>query len=499
MTRPTATIVIPVWNEWATTRACLDALRPTLGVRDEVVVVDNGSTDATPAGLRRYPWVRVVRNAENRGFAAACNQGAAVAGGEVVVFLNNDTLPVDRWLDTLLAPFADPVVVATGPRSNSVSGAQLVPDAAYDPARPAELRRFVRSWRQRHDGLVSETDRLVGFCLAVRRAAFEAVGGFEEAFGIGGFEDDDLCRRLRAAGGRLLIVHAAFVHHHGHRTFDANGLDWFAIQEANRALFEARHADGTTPFLSACLIVRDEEADLPACLGALVDLVDETVVYDTGSTDNTVGIARMMGARVVEGGWDGDFAKARNEALAHCRGEWILHVDADEVVRADREALFRRLRDPRAPDAFLVPVENLEGANEEAVSGRRIHRGCRLFRRVRAQWYGRLHEQVLARPGQPPLQLGELHDVRIVHRGYLVDRWVGRAKAERNLALAEQALTASDGDPAFRELNMGRALIAVGRNEEALEHLRRATAQPGAGPATVGMAWRCGAQLLVDL
>lgn len=68
-----------------------------MGARDEVVVVDNGSQDATAAGLRRYPWVRVVSNAENRGFAAACNQGAALARGEVVVFLNNDWFQPAGW------------------------------------------------------------------------------------------------------------------------------------------------------------------------------------------------------------------------------------------------------------------------------------------------------------------------------------------------------------------------------------------------------------------
>src|SRR6059058_6081153 len=89
--RPAASIVIPVWNQWDVTRACLDSLRPTLGPRDEVIIVDNGSEDETPARLAAYPWARVITNAENRGFAIACNQGAAAAQRDVVVLLNNDT------------------------------------------------------------------------------------------------------------------------------------------------------------------------------------------------------------------------------------------------------------------------------------------------------------------------------------------------------------------------------------------------------------------------
>ncbi len=96
------------------------------------------------------------------------------------------------------------------------------------------MRRFARAWAQEHRAQTSETERLVGFCLAVRRDLFEEVGGFDTDYGIGGYEDDDLCRRILASGHRLLIAHESFVHHDGHQTFDANGLDWFAEQETNR-------------------------------------------------------------------------------------------------------------------------------------------------------------------------------------------------------------------------------------------------------------------------
>ena len=100
MAQFTATVVIPVWNQWQMTQACLESLRPTLGVHDTVIVVDNGSEDFTAAGLKQFPWVQVISNEVNQGFAIACNQGAAAATGDVVVFLNNDTLlpiQVARW------------------------------------------------------------------------------------------------------------------------------------------------------------------------------------------------------------------------------------------------------------------------------------------------------------------------------------------------------------------------------------------------------------------
>ena len=87
---------------------------------------------------------------------------------------------------------------------------------------------------------------------------------------------------------------------------------------------------GDQVLLSACLIVKDEEKALPECLASLDRLVDEVVVYDTGSTDATVELARRAGARVIEGYWDDDFGRARNASLEQCRGEWILWIDADE-------------------------------------------------------------------------------------------------------------------------------------------------------------------------
>jgi GT2 family glycosyltransferase len=231
--RPTATVVVLAWNAWQATETCLRTLLPTLADGDHVVVVDNGSVDGTAEGLRGFPRVEVRTNAENRGFAAGCNQGAAGATTEAVVFLNNDTVVPPGWLNGLLAPLTDPGVVATGPRSNMVSGLQLIEDAAgYSATTVEHVRTFAASWSARNAGLRRETRRLVGFCLAVRTTDLVAVGGFDEGFGLGGCEDDELCGRL-AARGRLLVVDDVFIHHDGHVTFDTNGVDWHALQRAN--------------------------------------------------------------------------------------------------------------------------------------------------------------------------------------------------------------------------------------------------------------------------
>lgn len=496
--RPTASIVIPVWNEWEHTRACLETLRPTLGLRDEVIVVDNGSEDGTAEGLRRYRWVKVVTHEENKGFAAGCNAGGSIATGDVVVYLNNDTLVPARWLDGLLAPFADPTVGGTGPRSNFVSGPQVVEQASYDPTRVADLQRFARAWRQEHRGQTTETHRLVGFCLAVRRELVEQLGGFDEDFGIGGCEDDDLCLRIIGTGHRLLIAHESFVHHHGHATFEGNAVDWFAIQTDNLKLLEGKHAaparevDQRAVLLSACMIVKDEEENLPACLEALRGVVDEVVVYDTGSSDRTVEIARAAGAVVVEGYWDNDFGRARNASLEHCRGTWVLHVDADEIVQGDAAAL-RAYLPTAQQDTFSITIDNLASDGSIMAS----HRTTRLFRRSIGRWVGRLHEQVFRTDGKPMVS-GVLTQVTLLHSGYTDEVMEGRGKLERNLRAARLDVEDTGGTAPLPLLNLARALHAAHRLEEALAQLERMRPLTQ-DRAILRNALRVGAEILLSL
>lgn len=469
--RPTASIIIPAWNEWELTRACLESLRPTLGMRDQVVVVDNGSVDGTAAGLTRYSWVTVVSHPQNLGFAAGCNGGAAAATGEVVVFLNNDTVVPARWLDGLLAPFADATVGATGPRSNFVSGPQLVPGVPYDPTRVAQLQRFAREWRQEHRGQTTQVERLVGFCLAVRRDLLEELGGFDEQFGLGGAEDDDLCLRILDAGRRLLITHESFVHHHGNRTFQANDVDRLALQEANLRRLSAKRGGGALgpdqlpALLSACMIVKDEQENLPGALAALRDLVDEVVVYDTGSTDRTVELARAAGATVVQGYWDDDFARARNSALDHCRGEWVLQVDADELVQAQPVALRAELARTTA-DALDVSIDNIGDDGSVDIQ----HVAVRLFRREKAHWHGRLHERVVPRHAHP-LEFARCSGLRLRHTGYTTAAKIAGDKVARNVRVAQAAVDADGDADLHARISLARALISAGRHEQAVRHL----------------------------
>jgi GT2 family glycosyltransferase/tetratricopeptide (TPR) repeat protein len=500
-TRPAASIVILAWNAWKETQACLESLRPTLGLRDQVIVVDNGSRDATRARLKLFSWVEVVSNRENRGFARGCNQGAALARNDIIVFLNNDTVLTGHWLDALVAPFDDPLVGATGPRSNFVPGPQVADGASYLAADWVAMRRFARTWERDHRDEVSDTDRLVDFCLAVRRSAFDEIGGFDEAYEAGGIEDDDLCHRLLSSGRRLRIAHGSYVHHSGHRTVDFNHVDWYAQRERNRLRFEQKFgAEARRPFplVSACLIVKDEEQNLPSCLTSLEGFADEVIVYDTGSVDGTVALARAAGATVIEGYWDDDFSRARNQALAACQGEWIAWLDADETLMCEDTDGLRELLRRTGPDrdAYSVVIENITGSGAGAMF---VHTACRLFRRARCEWAGRLHEQVAGRGNHRPVDTVALDVARIHHTGYTSAAMHDRGKAERNLRVAEAEVANADGwDRGFSLTSLGRAYMTAGRAESALAACQQGAAETD-NPITRRLALRTVVDALVAL
>jgi GT2 family glycosyltransferase len=424
MNRAPVSLVILAWNAWAETQACLESLRPTLGVDDQVIVVDNGSTDATPVRLRSYPWVEVLTNRENRGFAAGCNQGAAAAENAILLFLNNDTVLTGRWIDPLVAALQEPDIVAAGPRSNYVSGNQVVSGATYPAGDRQAMRRFARDWSRHHVGEFTETERLVGFCLAVDSSAFQAVGGYDEGYEIGGFEDDDLCHRLRLHGGRLVVAHESFVHHAGHRTFDANNVDWFEQQGRNQARFLAKFTTpGTTqPLISACVLAGEEEEAIESCLASLGTLVDEVVVIvDASSRDDTARVAKQFGATIVVTAWTDDCAAARNLAIESSTSKWVLHLDACERLECGDPDLLRRRLDAvsASVDALVVAVEHRGGRPGQdgfVVSSRRLTRA------ERARWHGRVAPELAKDHAGSSLETSPLDGLTLVrpHRASTV-------------------------------------------------------------------------------
>ena len=310
-------------------------------------------------------------------------------------------------------------------------------------ASAASFRAYAREWRAENRQEPTAVDRLGPVCVAVRRAALDEVGG----------PTPDLPYEQLRALGRLVVVHGALVAH--------IGTDRCTLRSP---------VPGPRPLVSASMIVKNEEDVLAGCLTALRGFVDEIVVYDTGSTDRTVEIARQHGARVVEGYWNDHFAEARNRSIAHCQGEWIFVVDADEVVDGDRTALRDWLAEATGP-AGLTLVQCVEG---HGLEGRSIL-SIRLFRR-HGRYHGRLHEQVVDRVTGDLLTGPQVPGVELAHSGYTDLRFAAKDKVARNLHLAELAVADRDGSHGT-VVNLARSLVFAGRLDEAVTVCQRGLAE----------------------
>ena len=230
--RDLTSIIIPCWNQVEFTQQCVAALRRHTREPWELIIVDNGSTDGTGtymAGVRHMAAVpvTVVSNATNLGFPAAINQGLRRARGEYLVLLNNDVVVTDDWLDQLTA-LAEAKTTANaiglvGPMSNYAAPPQLVEEVPYRDVE--EMHVFAKRWRDEHRKQWFTAAKLSGFCLLMKRAVYDKIGGLDERFGIGFFDDDDLAERARRAGFELAVAHDLFVHHFGSRTFLGNRID----------------------------------------------------------------------------------------------------------------------------------------------------------------------------------------------------------------------------------------------------------------------------------
>ncbi|GAA0817775.1 glycosyltransferase [Spirilliplanes yamanashiensis] len=413
--------------------ALLESLRPGLGPRDEVVCLVPAGRDDLRRELTGHRWVRVLDDTTS-------DQGARWAAGlaatrhDIVALFDGDLILPGRWREPLVREFDDETVVAAGPHCYNSFGPQggvELDDQVLSGV--AVFKAYARQWWNDHRGQTTDMDRLGPVCVVVRRSALEAAGGPTL---------DMPYERLRELG-RIVLVRSVLAAHGG----------------GSQCGLRVPRPPGA-PLLSAALIVKDEENALPASLTALNAVVDEVVVYDTGSTDRTREIAREHGATVVEGYWDDHFGDARNRGLAHCSGEWVLVVDADEVTVADADAL-RAALEESGESGHAVTVRTIEE------SGTYDFMGSRLFRGALARYSGRLHEQPLDLATGVMLVGSHLTELTVMHTGYSAATFAIKDKGDRNRRLAEKGVADQVLGPAG-VVNLARSQVAAGDVESAV-------------------------------
>jgi GT2 family glycosyltransferase len=239
---PSCSIIIPVFGRAKFTKACLLAIEKSVSVEQipfEVIVVNNGSKDETPDLLRSWSNShinrRVVCFGENLGFARACNEGARLARGRYLVFLNNDTLPTPGWLEEMAG------LAATRREIGIVGTKLLFPNGriqhvgiAFDQQKnPRHIYRGF-SAEIAPAKICREYQAVTGACLLMDQDLYWAVGGMDETFR-NSYEDLDLCMKVRSRGYRVVVCPNSVIYH-----FEGMSEGRCNSDFRNMALFKAR-------------------------------------------------------------------------------------------------------------------------------------------------------------------------------------------------------------------------------------------------------------------
>ena len=241
-------IVILVYNQIDYTKKCLESIFRHTKKPFELIIVDNGSTDGTDAYLgaladskKNDVRIHLIRNKENLGFAAGNNQGIAAALGEYILLLNNDTIVTDGWLELMVAcAESHPNAGIVGPMSNCIAPPQLIRNVGYNTQTAAGLNKFAIRFAGKNKGRATQIIRVIGFCMLIKREVVDRIGGLDDCFGKGNFEDDDFCIRAALAGFESWIAEDCFIHHFGSRTFAGAKIDFKAILEKNWEIFKEK-------------------------------------------------------------------------------------------------------------------------------------------------------------------------------------------------------------------------------------------------------------------
>ena len=251
MSRPAVSLIIANWNGRHYLPACLDALAVQTLADHEVVLVDNASADGSVELVRQaYPWVRLIENRANVGFAVANNQALAHCRGHAIGLLNNDTAAAPDWLATLVA------ALAAHPRAAGACGTVVSLD---DPGRvifttpKVDARSAAAVWVNQAAPLTA-VDTLSGNSMLVRRAVIDHIGFLDPAYGAY-YEETDWCARALRAGYDLLYVPEAVV---AHKQMGSAAGNFHAYQMArNRLRFALKNFDAAALPLFFLLYGRD--------------------------------------------------------------------------------------------------------------------------------------------------------------------------------------------------------------------------------------------------
>jgi len=234
-------VIIPVYNNVDYTKMCVESLIKTTPQLAELIIIDNNSEDSTGDYLTKLQneddRIKIIRNSVNVGFPNAVNQGLKESSSEFVVVANNDIIFTEGWATRFIEiADSDKRIGLVGPVSNLVSGIQIDNEAKYSSI--TEMYMYANKVKNMRKGEHFTFPRIAFLCTLIKREVIEKIGGLDERFSPGNYEDDDFCLRAQLAGFKTVIAKDVFIHHFGSKSFKANGTEAYRKRlETNKQIF----------------------------------------------------------------------------------------------------------------------------------------------------------------------------------------------------------------------------------------------------------------------
>ncbi|MDD3296595.1 MAG: glycosyltransferase family 2 protein [Candidatus Omnitrophica bacterium] len=233
----TCDIIIPVWNLKGITERCIESIIKNTRCQYRLIIIDNGSEAETKQyleGLKNDSRIKnylLIRNEENLGCTKAINQGMRASTEEYMAVLNNDTICCQGWLFELVGVAeAAPDIGIVNPNSNNLG---------FNCPKKMSLDKYALSLMQRYKGKYIEMATAVGFCSLIKKEVVEKIGVYDEAFGMGYFDDTEYSMRAREFGYKTVFAKAPYVYHDEHVSFNILG-SLEEIFKENRKLFHEK-------------------------------------------------------------------------------------------------------------------------------------------------------------------------------------------------------------------------------------------------------------------
>jgi GT2 family glycosyltransferase/Tfp pilus assembly protein PilF len=238
---PYVSIIVLTYNGLNYNKEFINSVYQNTVLSYELIIVDNGSTDGTREYLEELVQtnvtIKLIKNKENVGFPKGVNQAINISLGQYILIANNDIVVTKDWLERMVeVAETDATIGIAGPISNSVSGVQLDKGAKYNSI--SQMHKYAKQVQKKNHKKILEFPRVAFLCTLIKKEVIDKIGGLDERFSPGNFEDDDFCLRAQLAGYKTVIAQDVFIHHYGSKSFKANGVDEYAKRlECNKQIF----------------------------------------------------------------------------------------------------------------------------------------------------------------------------------------------------------------------------------------------------------------------